>query len=414
MLLPRSTFARFALLLSLMILSSQIAVWALYQQEVLRPAAMGLSVLLEGEYSLYQHGGFSPPMGMLTAQPRTQPGHIPKALFLRQTAKDWQTHHPGAKLRVETLSNGQSRLWIRGGVDKPWLGMALPSLDFGGWSFLALRLGFVWLVTLLGTLLVVRQINRPLTRLARKAQAIGQGAAPEMGGSVGGPSEVMALERAMENMASDLHDLYEERQVLLTAISHELRTPLSRLAVALDLSDRQLLAEREAMLSDIDDLNNRIDRVLTVIRSGQEEPFVSGDAALLFDHLAQLAREEYALQVTQRVMPEGLLFLRYKPLALERVFRNLLDNARKYGDGHLDLDWKREEGFLEWILEDRGPGVDPELLTRLGREALSPGIAQGMGLGLRLSQRMMHWHGGSLDFARGHSGGLQVRIRFPL
>ena len=414
MLWPRSSFARFALLLSLLILGSQVGIWALYQQEVLHPAATRLRVLLASSYALYQRGAGPLPLGMVTAPPQALPGRMPEADFLQMTAADWERQGRGAQFRVEPLPGGQTRIWIRGRFGQPWLGLPLPSLDLGGWWFLAFRLGLVWLVTLLGVLLVVRQINRPLTRLARKARAIGQGAAPQMEGSVGGPSEVLALERALENMAHDLHDLYEERQVLLTAISHELRTPLSRLAVALGLSDRQLLAQREEMLNDIDDLNGRIDRVLAVVRSGQEEPFAVGDGGQLYAHLARLAAEEYGLQVRQRPLPEGKITLRYKALALERVFRNLLENARQYGDGHLDLDWCQMGTQLEWIVEDHGPGVRAERLALLGREVLPPGQARGMGLGLRLSQRILHWHGGRLVFAHAAGGGLQVRICLPI
>ncbi|MEY2342943.1 ATP-binding protein [Acidithiobacillus sp. IBUN Pt1247-S3] len=411
---PRSSFARFALLLSLLILGSQVAVWAMYQREVLHPAATRLSSLLNGAYALYQRGAGPLPPGMVTAPPYALPGRVPKADFLQMTAAQWERQAHGAQFRVEPLANGQTRIWIRGQNGEPWLGLPLPSLDLGGWWFLAFRLGLVWLVTLVGVLLVVRQINRPLTRLARKARAIGQGAAPQIEGSVGGPSEVLAVERAMENMANDLHDLYEERQVLLTAISHELRTPLSRLAVALGLSDRQLLAQREEMLNDIDDLNGRIDRVLAVVRSGQEEPFVTGDAAQLFTRLVDLAADEYGLEVRAQYLPEGVSPLRYKPLALERVFRNLLDNARQYGDGRLDLRWHQVETELVWIIEDHGPGVSAERLALLGREVLPPGQARGMGLGLRLSQRILHWHGGRLIFAEAAGGGLQVCICLPI
>lgn len=410
---PRSSFARFALLLSLLILGSQVAVWALYQREVLQPAATRLSYLLAGEYALWRQGMGAQPEGMSSQPATARPGRPPRATFLRLTAADWRARAPGAELRVEVLPNQQTRLWIRRSASAPWLGLSLPSLDLGGWWFLAFRLGLVWFVTMVGVMLVVRQINRPLTRLARKARAIGQGAAPRMEGSVGGPSEVVALEQAMVNMAHDLHDLYEERQVLLTAISHELRTPLSRLAVALGLSDRQLLAQREDMLNDIDELNGRIDRVLAVVRSGQEEPFATGDAGQLYARLAKLAHEDYGLQVDARPLPLGQNPLRYKPLALERVFRNLLDNARQYGRGHLVLDWRRDGKILCLMLEDNGLGVSAALLPQLGREVLAPGRAHGMGLGLRLSQRILHWHGGALEFARGPGGGLQVSVCLP-
>ncbi len=67
--------------------------------------------------------------------------------------------------------------------------------------------------------------------------------------------------------------------------------------------------------------------------------------------------------------PTAPIRLRYKPMAMERVFRNLLDNAATYGKGHIRLRMELQSLFVEIMIRDFGSGVEPALLSRLGRQS---------------------------------------------
>ena len=67
-------------------------------------------------------------------------------------------------------------------------------------------------------------------------------------------------------------------------------------------------------------------------------------------------------------------------------------------------------------VEDQGPGVDEQWLSRLGEPFLRlPGQAgdSGHGLGLAISRRAIAMHGGSLTFSRSDLGGLKAQIQLP-
>ncbi|HET9313948.1 MAG TPA: ATP-binding protein, partial [Vicinamibacteria bacterium] len=108
--------------------------------------------------------------------------------------------------------------------------------------------------------------------------------------------------------------------------------------------------------------------------------------------------------------------------ALRRAFRNLLDNAVKYGGEARWIGVRAGAitGAREvWVaVEDRGPGVAPDELPRIfepfyrGRDATARQIA-GSGLGLSLVRRIVESHGGRVTVERGRERGSVFIIRLP-
>jgi two-component system, OmpR family, sensor kinase len=103
---------------------------------------------------------------------------------------------------------------------------------------------------------------------------------------------------------------------------------------------------------------------------------------------------------------------------LGRALANLLDNARKHGQGAEALRLFEREGQLAFCVEDRGPGLLPGEETRVfepfyrkdrGGEAREAG---SLGLGLALVRRIARAHGGD-TFAENRPGG-GARVGFTL
>ena len=415
--LPQSTFARFALLLGLLLVLGQGIVYLLFHHYVLDPAADRFAQLLRSNYALYQSKppqDHALPKSLRTQPASATPGHVPEAAFLRMTATHLQQKAPGAELRIGSIDHtGGTWLWIRSAEGAPWLGIHTGALNLAGSPFMLIRLLLIEVFTLLGVLIIVRQINHPLSRLAERARRIGRGDSPALEESVGGPSEVLALEQAMQRMAEDLRELHEERSLLLTGISHELRTPLSRLLVALHLSDKQMAAQRADMQIDVEEMNDIIDRFLALVRSGREEAFIDGDVCDLLHQMVELGRRRYGLDI-ELDCPQTGLRLRYKPMSMERVFRNLFDNAARYGGGRMLVHLTARQAEAEIVLRDFGPGVPETLLEQLGHQSpVRQSTRHGAGIGLKICRRMIAMQGGDIAFRNANGGGLAVHIRMP-
>jgi signal transduction histidine kinase len=85
---------------------------------------------------------------------------------------------------------------------------------------------------------------------------------------------------------------------------------------------------------------------------------------------------------------------------LVRVIANLLDNARKYGDGATGVSLRRVDGGIQIAVEDKGVGVPEDdrslIFDRFSRGASAGrrGTTEGVGLGLALVAEHVNLHGG--------------------
>lgn len=115
---------------------------------------------------------------------------------------------------------------------------------------------------------------------------------------------------------------------------------------------------------------------------------------------------EFSEQLGERrirvVGAEGLPSVVADRMGLTRVFRNLLDNALKYGGDDLSelcIGYQRQEGFHVFSFGDDGVGLPEEDKERLfepfERRKNSKGIT-GTGMGLAIVQEMLKRHGGRI------------------
>ncbi|MFP4312458.1 MAG: sensor histidine kinase, partial [Nitriliruptoraceae bacterium] len=105
------------------------------------------------------------------------------------------------------------------------------------------------------------------------------------------------------------------------------------------------------------------------------------------------------------------------PGPLGQVWTNLVLNAVEAldGQGQLTLTTRAEAGQVVVRIEDDGPGIAPELLDKLfePRFTTKQGrVRYGLGLGLAISERIVHEHGGTIRVTS-EPGRTVVTVRLP-
>jgi two-component system sensor histidine kinase QseC len=106
------------------------------------------------------------------------------------------------------------------------------------------------------------------------------------------------------------------------------------------------------------------------------------------------------------------------PLLWEILWRNLLDNAMRYSPPGAKVRLRIHAGATTpWAitLEDSGPGLSPEALSRLGerfyRGPSTVDAASGSGLGWSIVQQIARSQGLQLELGRSAElGGLRVQL----
>ena len=103
---------------------------------------------------------------------------------------------------------------------------------------------------------------------------------------------------------------------------------------------------------------------------------------------------------------------------LRRALRNLLENARRYGGGDIEVAVTTQpSGDVELSVCDRGPGVPEAMRERIFEPFFRlPGHAEqagGVGLGLSLVKQIAERHGGRVRCEARAGGGSRFVMSLP-
>ncbi|ETX15522.1 histidine kinase [Roseivivax halodurans JCM 10272] len=258
--------------------------------------------------------------------------------------------------------------------------------------------------------LYLRNQLRPITRLARAAEAFGRGR--HMPYAPAGAVEVRAAGNAFLDMRARIERQIEQRTLMLSGVSHDLRTPLTRLRLGLSMIDED---EAEPLLRDVDDMQALVDAFLDFARdnaeSGEAEP--TDPASLVRSVVADAVRSGRDVRLSG-IDGEGRVALR--PVAIRRAVENLVSNAVRYGT-RCEVGVRLTEKSLRIRIEDDGPGISPDRREDAMRPfvRLDPSRNQdrgtGVGLGLAIAADIARAHGGVLRLGTSETlGGLRADI----
>ncbi|HET6716473.1 MAG TPA: HAMP domain-containing sensor histidine kinase [Nitrososphaeraceae archaeon] len=103
---------------------------------------------------------------------------------------------------------------------------------------------------------------------------------------------------------------------------------------------------------------------------------------------------------------------------ITQVFCNILDNAVSFshkGKIHVILKVEKQKGqhFLIISVKDTGPGIDPEILSKLFTKFASKSD-MGTGLGLFISKGIVEAHGGKIWAANNSDRGATFSFSLPI
>ena len=238
---------------------------------------------------------------------------------------------------------------------------------------------------------LARRALRPLRRLstgAREIERTGDASrrlpAPEVRDEVG------TLAETLNAMLDSLERARAAEQRFVGDASHELRTPLTALRGNLAYATRhgadpEVLADIEA---DAARLGVLLDDLLALAREDAAAP-ARGEHV----DLADLAREAGA----DEVVAEPAIVLGERP-ALERAIGNLVRNARKHGQGRVEITVERDGNRARLAVSDEGPGLTHEQAEH-AFDRFWRGPTGGSGLGLAIVRAIAERHGGTVTVA---------------
>ncbi|PSH61631.1 sensor histidine kinase [Phyllobacterium sophorae] len=341
------------------------------------------------------------PLQAVAAQSDSWTKLTPRVWSISQPAKFlYLGHSNGMGLAVQ-LSDGT---WLNTAYAK-----AVPNSIWNVQSLFSVGITAI-ILSLIGVI-VARQIASPMRRLAVAAEALGRGEnvspLPESG-----PDDIRQTAEAFNRMQSRLHRFVDDRTRMLAAMGHDLRTPLTSLRLRAEFVTDPDVQQR--MLATIDEMQTMTEAALAFAR---EEATVENTRAMNISALVESICDDLAELGQDVTFLEGeKIVYRCRPDALRRAFRNLIENAVRYGD-RARVSVRKRQGGIDVIIEDDGPGI-PEAAFE---EVFAPFFrleqsrnreTGGVGLGLSIARAIIHHHGGEIKLVN-RSNGLRVEVALP-
>lgn len=276
-----------------------------------------------------------------------------------------------------------------------WIALVLSALA-------SAALGFV----------VVRRGLRPINQVAGVAADISAHSLQQRIPLEPVPIELQKLVLSFNDMLDRLEGGFERLSEFSADIAHELRTPLSNLMTHTEVTlnkPRSIEAYQDALYSNLEELNRlarMIDEMLLLAKadnglllSSPQEVELADIVHKLFDYY-QLAAEDKEIQLemtgTGKVMGDSLM--------LNRAISNLLSNALRYTrrQQKIALHIQTIGPHVVLSVQNHGSTINAQHLSKLFERfyradpARREGSPHNAGLGLAITQSIIHAHQGSI------------------
>ena len=297
----------------------------------------------------------------------------------------------------------------------------------------------VLLVVLLGAVaaLVTRQVVAPVRSAARVAEQFSEGHLRERM-AVRGEDDLARLAMAFNDMAASLEqqihrleELSAVQQRFVSDVSHELRTPLTTIRMAADLlfESRGELDPPTARSAEL--LQNQLDRFENLLGDLLEISRYDAGAAVLdletVDLVALVKRAvESARPLAERRGSEIVVTALVDPCPVEcdprrvdRILRNLIDNAVEHGEGQpIDVTVTEDGSAAAITVRDHGVGLSDDSIAHVFDRfwRADPARARttgGTGLGLSIALEDTRLHAGWLEAWGAPGEGACFRLTLP-
>jgi two-component system sensor histidine kinase BaeS len=286
----------------------------------------------------------------------------------------------------------------------------------------------ILLITLLLAWWLSRQLLIPIQQLIKGTQALSSRKFKTKI-KINSNDELGKLAEDFNSMSQTLERYEIMRQQWLSDISHELRTPLSIMRGEIEAMQdgirefnnealNSLHFEVQRMSRLVDDLRQLSladTETLSLKKEGINPLQILRDTVKLYK--TQLA--QHNISVEENLQADSIL--QANADKLRQLYSNILENTLRYVDSPASLKIFSEQTKTQLSINfiDSGSGVPEEsierLFDRLYRVEQSRNRAKGgSGLGLAICKNIVEMHGGTITASNVSSGGLWIKIVFPL
>ena len=281
-----------------------------------------------------------------------------------------------------------------------------------------------FIIIFIGSLWLYRSIAKPLKILQQASFKLSEGDfSVRTQESIGTrKDELGQLAVAFDQMAIKIEALLTNQKQLFRDISHEIRTPLTRQKLAIELAKDsenplEYLEKIEHQNTHIDTLVNSLLTLMKLEETRLADFSIIDLNLLLNDVISEAQLDSEAKEISLVAELSNTCFVHGNRILLARAFENVLMNAIKYSpkSKQIKVTCKQDNNKLIIIITDQGPGIPEHDLESILKPFYRSDQSRnqktgGYGLGLAITQKIIHQHRGNLHINNLKPTGLAVTI----
>jgi len=201
-------------------------------------------------------------------------------------------------------------------------------------------------------------------------------------------------------------------------LAHELVNPLNAAAMSTELAKLMLArGQYEKAAEALDRIGGDCMRCARILRDAQDYlTITTGELQPDVDPIVPLDEASRMLSDRGEIVSDavaGIFHMDGDPIALRRMFTELLRNAFDFGATSVQIHVAHADGLLNIRVADNGPGIQPAHLPRMFDPFFSTKRDQHSGVGLAIARRIAQAHGGSLQAAQNSGQGATLELHLP-
>jgi signal transduction histidine kinase len=325
----------------------------------------------------------------------------------RQTFRVVVHEHNGKTVYLGLSERGASRLLHRFArrLAAVWGGMFLLGFVISFWS--------------------ARSNLRRVERITETVARIGAEDLEERLPEAANSDEISRLANTFNRMLDRIQSSVSQLRTVTGSVAHDLKSPVTSIRGTLEsaLCDTGDGKWRESVADAIENLDRLLLLLNTTLDLAEAEagalqldrsPVDLSMAVSQLVDLYQPAMWERKHKITLDL--EEHVVVGADSVLLNRMISNLLENELTHlPPGHLiTIRLHSRDGSAELVVEDDGPGFQPEIISSAFERFVKGKHSPGHGLGLAFVNAVVQAHGGDVKLSARSGGGAVIRVFFPV
>ncbi|HYK77173.1 MAG TPA: HAMP domain-containing sensor histidine kinase [Daejeonella sp.] len=243
--------------------------------------------------------------------------------------------------------------------------------------------------------------------------------------------EIAALAITFNEMLNRLEKSFDAQKQFVSNISHELRTPLTAMLTEMQLSSQKERDTQEYqqviehIIQDTQKLIRLTNSLLNLAKANYDQTEISFKEIRIDEVLLDARQDilhnhpDYNVQITfdREFENDDFISVNGNEYLLRVAFANLIENGCKFSSNHqvqISISYQDENVLINFT--DQGIGMDEQsmedIFTPFFRGKNSP-FAEGHGIGLSLTQKIITLHQGNITVSSKENQGTTFQIVLP-